>query len=70
MASLLKNKKTVSKVGAAIPKRALIASVQAAGKKTQVSAMEIMGYVIVVRGNDIIKKYSDGRIEIIGQVTA
>ncbi|MBK6352662.1 MAG: hypothetical protein IPP06_16055 [Saprospiraceae bacterium] len=48
-----------------LTKRLLLRRARAAGKLASNKAMSIMGYVVVVQNDVVIKKYQDGRTEII-----
>ncbi len=51
-----------------LTKRTLVRKAHTAGRKAASNAMRVMGYVVVVRGNDIIKRYQDGKFEVIGHI--
>lgn len=48
--------------------KALIKKIQEAGKVEATKAMKVMGYIVVAEGENIIKKFADGRIEIISPI--
>lgn len=50
-------------------KRILVTKARIAGKKAASNAMDVMGYVVVAEGGNIVKKDADGKIiEIIAEV--
>ncbi len=51
-----------------LTKRITVSSAKDAGREAARNAMVIMGYVITVQGQDIVKKNADGSIEIVGQI--
>lgn len=51
-----------------LTKRLTVSRAKAAGKVATENAMRVMGYVVVAQNNSIIKKYSDGRVEILAAI--
>jgi hypothetical protein len=51
-----------------LTKRKLVSTAQAAGKKAAKEAMETMGYVVVEQDGQIVKKWADGKIEVLEEV--
>ncbi len=49
-----------------LTKRMTVRAARSAGRHAAANAMEVMGFIVVSDGQNIIKKFSDGRIEIIG----
>jgi hypothetical protein len=39
-----------------------------AGRRAAINAMQVMGFVVVARGHQIVKKYRDGSTEVIGTI--
>ena len=48
-----------------LTKRLTLSKARAAGKLASKDAMEVVGYIVVAQNNSIIRKYQDGRTEII-----
>lgn len=46
----------------------LVSTAQAAGRKAAKEAMETMGYVVVEQDGQIVKKWADGKIEVLEEV--
>ncbi len=53
-----------------LTKRFVVRRAQAAGKKAAANAMELMGFVVAVENNNVIKRYADGKVEILTTVDA
>jgi hypothetical protein len=70
MAKNLKNKYTTADGHAYLTKRTLVAKAQSAGKLAEDNAMRVMGFTIVVIGNEVVKKYADGRIEAVVKIAS
>lgn len=51
-----------------LTKRITVASAKDASRKAAKEAMVVMGYVITVQGNNIVKKHSSGAVEIVGKI--
>jgi hypothetical protein len=51
-----------------LTKRITVSRAKAAGKVATENAMKVMGYVVVAQDNSIVKKYLDGRVEIIASI--
>lgn len=51
-----------------LTKKILVSRAKAAGKRAASSAMDVMGYVIVVEGENIIRKNADGSKVIVAPV--
>jgi hypothetical protein len=68
MARPRKHKYTTADGFAYLTKRTLVTKAQAAGKHAASNAMEEMGYVVVVEGTNIVRKYKTGVVELVGQV--
>lgn len=45
-----------------LTKRTIVSKAKAAGRKAEADAMELMGYVVVVMGDWVVKKYQDGTV--------
>lgn len=61
----LSSKSSSSGTRGYLTKRILVTKAKAAGKEAAKNAMSVMGFVVVAQDSLIIKKYRDGRIEII-----
>ncbi|MBP6623593.1 MAG: hypothetical protein KA198_00385 [Chitinophagaceae bacterium] len=48
-----------------LTKRLTLSKARAAGKLASQKAMKVMGYVVVAENDAVVKKYEDGRTEII-----
>jgi hypothetical protein len=48
-----------------LTKRIMVSRARAAGRVATANAMRVMGYVVIAQDDSIIKKYLDGRVEII-----
>ena len=48
-----------------LTKRVTVSKAKSAGKKAATDAMRVMGYVVVAQDGAIVKKFADGRTEII-----
>lgn len=48
--------------------RILVSKARAAGIQASANAMDVMGYIVTLEGNNVIKKYADGKIEIISTI--
>jgi hypothetical protein len=46
-----------------LTKRILVSAARAGGREAAKNAMDIMGYVVVVKNGWIVRKYPDGTIE-------
>jgi hypothetical protein len=68
MAKMKKGKYVTADGFAYLDKRTLLAKAQSAGMLAATNAMEEMGYVVVLDGVNIVKKYKNGQLEILGQV--
>jgi hypothetical protein len=68
MARPRKHKYATADGFAYLTKRTLLTKAQSAGKQAATNAMEEMGYVVVVDGTNIVKKFKTGEIELVGQV--
>lgn len=51
-----------------LTKRILVATAKSASKKAALETMKVMGYNVMVEKGKVIRKYSDGRIEIISTI--
>jgi hypothetical protein len=68
MARPRKHKYTTADGFAYLTKRMLVTKAQSAGKHAASNAMEEMGYVVVVEGTNIVRKYKTGEVELVGQI--
>ena len=48
--------------------RILVSKARAAGIKASADAMDLMGYIVTLEGNNVVKKFADGKIEIISTI--
>lgn len=48
--------------------RILVSKARAAGIKASANAMDLMGYIVTLEGNNVVKKFSDGKVEIISTI--
>jgi hypothetical protein len=62
------SKYTTSDGHSYLTKRITVSRARAAGKVATENAMKVMGYVVVAQNNSIVKKYLDGRVEIIATI--
>ena len=62
------SKYTTSDGHSYLTKRITVSRAKAAGKAATEKAMRVMGYVVVAENNSIVKKYLDGRIEVISAI--
>jgi hypothetical protein len=69
MAKTRKHKYATADGFAYLTKRTLVAKAQSAGKQAADNAMEEMGFVVVAEGNNIVKKYKNGEVEVVGPVS-
>jgi len=51
-----------------LTKRTVVSKAKAAGRKAAKGAMVTMGYVVTAQNGQIVKKYADGRIEVMTQL--
>jgi hypothetical protein len=62
------SKYTTSDGHSYLTKRVTVSRAKAAGKVATEKAMRVMGYVVVAENNKIVKKYLDGRVEVIAAI--
>jgi hypothetical protein len=51
-----------------LTKRMTLSRARMAGRLAAINAMRVMGYVVVARGNQVVKVYQDGHTEILGAI--
>lgn len=68
LVSKIASTKTSTKKHTYLTKRLTLSRARAAGKLASYKAMRIMGYVVVVENDIVIKKYQDGSTEIIDRL--
>lgn len=51
-----------------LTKRIVVSKARAAGKKAAENAMKVMGYVVVVENNEVVRKNADGTKEVIALI--
>lgn len=51
-----------------LTKRLVVAKAKAAGRKAEENAMEVMGYIVVVENNEVVRKYADGTREVVAPI--
>ena len=49
-------------------KREVVRRARMAGRRASINAMQAMGFVVIARGTQLVRKYANGRIEIIGRI--
>lgn len=51
-----------------LTKRLVVNNARRAGLAAAKNAMQVMGFIVVAQGNNVVKKYADGRTEIISPI--